>query len=201
MPLILLSLISGAGMRLSLEVYFIKDCLSFLLTWFLIINSSSKPTYVTRFLSQDLRVMWERKRWVKVKLLMLSSVLWAWWVLIGLTAYGRLGGSSNLGKRFIRSILYAVDWFLPLVANSKSPKSQVGLPISNNSSILWVQLDSCSNPRLALTFPGRIAYADDGFRQYRMNRIPTSSCLNLLKLLALVRHNGNGPSYYLEERC
>jgi hypothetical protein len=71
----LLSLISGVAMRLSLKVYFIREYPSFLSTWFLMVNLSSRPIYVTRFHSQDLKAVPERKQWVKVKLLMLLSVL------------------------------------------------------------------------------------------------------------------------------
>ena len=68
------------------------------------VNLSSRPIYVTRFHSQDRKAMPERKQWVKVKLLRLLSVLWAWWVLIGLTASGKLGGSSNLGKWYSTNV-------------------------------------------------------------------------------------------------
>ena len=67
-PQKLLSLISGVVMRLSLKVYFIREYPSFLLTWFLMVNLSSRLIYVTRFHFQDLKALSERKQWVKVKL-------------------------------------------------------------------------------------------------------------------------------------
>ena len=113
MPQKLLLLISGVAMRLSLKVYFIREYPSFLSTWFLMVNLSLRPIYVTRFHSQDLKAMPERKQWVKVKLLILLSVLWAWWVLIGSTASGKLGGFSNLGKWYSINVFYGANWFLP----------------------------------------------------------------------------------------